>query len=80
MLGGNICAPQAAKDHVNVFLYHGSIVPDPDGIITGGHGNKTARIVAIRQGETINGPALAAMFRQIIANDPGRLAQAQTAS
>ena len=69
VLQGNICALLAAKDHVNVFLYDGGIVPDPDGIITGGHGNKTARTVAVRQGETINAPALAAMFRQIIANN-----------
>ena len=66
---GNICALLAAKDHVNVFLYDGGIVPDPDGIITGGHDNKTARTVAVRQGETINAPALTAMFRQIIANN-----------
>src|SRR5712691_10137394 len=59
----------AGKDHVNVFLYDGGIVPDPDGIITGGHGNKTARTVAVRQGETINAPALTAMFRQIVANN-----------
>lgn len=71
VLQGNVCALLAAKDHVNVFLYDydGGTVPDPDGIITGGHGNKTARTVAIRQGETINGPALTAMFRQIIANN-----------
>ena len=69
VLEGNICALLAAKDHVNVFLYDGGIVPDPNGIITGGHGNKTARTVAVRQGETINAPALAAMFRQIIANN-----------
>jgi hypothetical protein len=31
--------------------------------------NKTARTVAIRQGEKINAPALAAMFKQIIANN-----------
>jgi hypothetical protein len=68
VLDGNICALLAAKDHVNVFLYDGGIVPDPEGIITGGHGNSTARTVAIRAGETINEPALAAMFRQIIAN------------
>ena len=68
-LQGNICALLAAKDHVNVFLYDGGIVPDPEGIITGGHGNKTARTVAVRQGETINAPALSAMFRQIIANN-----------
>lgn len=69
VLDGNICALLAAKDHVNVFLYDGAIVPDPEGIITGGHGNKTARMISIREGETINEPALVAMFRQIIANN-----------
>ena len=69
VLAGNICALLAAKDHVNVFLYDGGIVPDPEGIITGGHDNKTGRTVAIGQGETINAPALSAMFRQIIANN-----------
>jgi hypothetical protein len=68
VLQGNVCALLAAKDHVNVFLYDGAIVPDPEGIITAGHDNKTARQVAVRQGEAINAPALAAMFRQIIAN------------
>ncbi|MFL5755803.1 MAG: DUF1801 domain-containing protein [Chloroflexota bacterium] len=69
VLDGNICALLAAKDHVNVFLYDGGIVPDPEGIITAGHDNKTARTVSIREGERINGGALTAMFRQIIANN-----------
>jgi len=69
VLQGNICALLAAKDHVNVFLYDGAIVPDPEGVITAGHGNKTARTVAIRRGEAINAPALVAMFKQIIANN-----------
>lgn len=69
VLEGNICALLAAKDHVNVFLYDGAIVPDPEGIITGGHDNTTARTVAIRRGETINARALAAMFEQIIADN-----------
>jgi hypothetical protein len=69
VLQGNICALLAAKDHVNVFLYDGGIVPDPDGIITAGHGNKTARTVAIGRGEAINAAALGAMFKQIIANN-----------
>jgi hypothetical protein len=68
VLDGNICALLAAKDHVNVFLYD-PIVPDPAGIITSGHENKTARTVAIRQGEAINEEALLAMFRAIIANN-----------
>jgi hypothetical protein len=69
VLDGNVCALLAAKDHVNVFLYDGAIVPDPEGIITSGHANSTARTVAIRQGEPINGPALTAMIRQIAANN-----------
>jgi hypothetical protein len=69
VLQGNICALQATKDHVNIFLYDGAMVPDPEQIITGGHDNTTARTVAIRQGETINAPALSAMFTQIIANN-----------
>ena len=69
VLQGNICALLAAMDHVNVFLYDGAIVPDPEGIITGGHNNTTARTVAIREGETVNAPALQAMFAQIIANN-----------
>ena len=69
VLQGNICALLAAKDHVNVFLYDGAIVPDPEGIITGGHNNTTARTVAIREGETVNALALQAMFKQIIANN-----------
>jgi hypothetical protein len=69
VLQGNICALQAAKDHVNVFLYDGAIVPDPARIITSGHENKTARTVALRRGEEINAPALTAMFRAIIANN-----------
>jgi hypothetical protein len=69
VLDGNICALLAAKTHVNVFLYDGAIVPDPEGIITGGHDNQTARTVAIREGEEINARALTAMFKQIVANN-----------
>ena len=68
-LEGNICALLAAKAWVNVFLYDGAMVPDPQGIITSGHDNKTARTVAIRQGEKVNAAALEAMFKQIIANN-----------
>jgi hypothetical protein len=69
VLHGNICALLAAKDHVNVFLYDGAMVPDPEQIITGGHENTTARTVAIRHGEPVNASALFAMFKQITANN-----------
>ena len=39
-----------------MFLYDGAIVQDPEGIITGGHENEDAGTVAVREGETINGP------------------------
>lgn len=69
VLDGNICALLAAKDHVNVFLYDGAIVADPERIITAGYDNKTARTVAVRRDEEINAPALGDMFRSIIANN-----------
>jgi len=69
VLQGNVCALLAARDHVNVFLYDGAIVPDPEGIITGGHDNQTARTVAIRRDGQLNEPALRTMFEQIIANN-----------
>lgn len=69
VLEGNICALLAARDHVNVFTYDGGIVPDPYGIITGGHGNETGRIIAFRQGDQLNRAALLAYFRGIIANN-----------
>lgn len=68
-LQGNICALLAAKDHVNVFLYDGGIVPDPEHLITGGHENRTARTVAFYEGEAINAPALTELFRAVIANN-----------
>jgi hypothetical protein len=69
VLDGNICAFLAAKDHVNVFLYDGAIVPDPERIITAGHENETARTVAFRKGDPINENALLTMFKQIVANN-----------
>ena len=68
VLEGNVCAFLAAKDHATVFLYD-PIAPDPEGIVTSGHDNKTGRTVSYRQGEPINELALVAMFRAIIANN-----------
>ena len=69
VLEGNICALLAAKDHVNLFLYDGGIVPDPSGIITAGHQNKTARTVSFYRGEQINAGALTDILRAIVANN-----------
>ena len=69
VLEGNVCALLATKDHVNLFLYDGGIVPDPEGIITGGHENKTARMISFYRDDTINEAALTALLKQIIANN-----------
>jgi hypothetical protein len=69
VLHGNVCALLAAKDHVNVFIYDGGIVPDPEGIVTGGRDNKTARTIALREGQVIKVRALSAIVKHIIANN-----------
>ena len=69
VLQGNVCALLGTKDHLNVFLYDGAIVPDPHGIITRGHENQTGRQIALYEHDTINRPALLEMFRAIIANN-----------
>jgi hypothetical protein len=66
VLQGNICALLAAKDHVNVFLYDGGLAPDPHHIVTGGHGNKTGRMISYYEGDPINEESLLEMFRAII--------------
>ena len=69
VLDGTVAALLATKDHVNVFLYGGSQVPDPHGIVTAGHGNTTGRQIAIYRGQAINRPALLEMLRRIIADN-----------
>ncbi|MCX6463389.1 MAG: DUF1801 domain-containing protein [Pseudonocardiales bacterium] len=66
---GTVAALLAARTHVNVFLYDGAIVPDPDGIITAGHANSTARTVAVHEGVRVPAEPLLVMVRQIIANN-----------
>ena len=67
-----------------MFLYDGAIVPDPEGLITGGHDNKTARTIAFREGDKIKVRALKAMLKQIVANNRAggwrKLARARPAS
>lgn len=69
VLDGNVCALLAARTHVNVFLYDGGIVPDPDGIVTGGHDNSTARTVAVHEGERLPAEALRTMLAAIVADN-----------
>ena len=67
-LNGNICARLRAKDHLTIFIYD-PIVPDPEGLMNQGQGNRTARAIQVRQGETINKDALLTLFQAIIAHN-----------
>lgn len=54
---------------MNLFTYDRAIVADPARIITGGHGNSTARTIAFYEGDPAPVQALTVMLRQIIANN-----------
>ena len=66
---GNVAAFLAAKDHVNVFVYDGGIVPDPHGLITTGHENKTARTIGFREGDDVPEDALLEFFGRLVADN-----------
>jgi len=68
ILDGNVCALLATRDHINLFLYDPT-VPDPDGIINQGEGNKTARAMQIYRDNLINHAALLELLRAIVSNN-----------
>ena len=69
VLEGNVAAFLAARDHVNVFVYDGGIVPDPDGLITAGQGNKTARTIGFREGDDVPEEPLLRFFGRLVADN-----------
>ncbi len=66
---GNVAAFLAARDHVNVFVYDGGLVPDPHGLITAGHENKTARTIGFGEGDDVPEEALLEFFRHLVADN-----------
>ena len=66
---GVVCAMQATKDHLNVFLYDGGLAPDPHGIITDGFGNETGRQIKLYQGNAFDERALVELIRAIAAQN-----------
>jgi len=68
VLDGNICALQATKDHVNVFIYD-PIAPDPYHIINQGHGNETARSIQIYEHDTLNEAAFKQLVSAVVNNN-----------
>jgi len=68
VLQGNVCAFQATKDHVNVFIYD-PLAPDPDGLINQGQGNLTARSIQLYESQSLNEPAFKALVRAVAKNN-----------
>jgi hypothetical protein len=68
VLNGNVCAFQATKDHVNVFIYD-PIAPDPEGLINQGQGNITARSIQIYENTPLKEGAFKALIQSVAANN-----------
>jgi hypothetical protein len=69
VLDGNVAAFLAARDHVNIFVYDGGLVPDPHGLVTAGHDNATARTIGFREGDEVPAGPLLEFFRQVVADN-----------
>ena len=68
VLNGNVCAVQATKDHINVFIYD-PLAPDPKHIINQGYGNKTARSIQIYEKDQLNEKAFKNLVSAVAANN-----------
>jgi len=68
VLQGNVCALQAAKDHVNIFIYD-PIAPDPDKLINQGTGNKTARAIQIYEHDKLRKQAFINLITSVCSNN-----------
>ena len=69
VLDGNVAAFLAAKDHVNVFVYDGGLVPDPHGLVTAGHDNATARTIGFVEGQEVPREPLLEFLRRLVADN-----------
>lgn len=67
-LQGNVCAFQATKDHINVFIYD-PLAPDPEHLINQGQGNKTARAIQIYENDQLNEEAFKALIKAVANNN-----------
>lgn len=65
---GNVCALQATKDHINLFIYD-PIADDPENIINQGKDNLTARSIQIYQDTDINESALKCLLISVADNN-----------
>jgi hypothetical protein len=68
VLNGNVCAFQATKDHINIFIYD-PIAPDPQHVINQGHDNQTARSIQVYEGGQFNDNAFKELVHAVAENN-----------
>jgi hypothetical protein len=68
VLEGNICALQATKDHINLFIYD-PIAEDKENVVNQGEGNATARSVQVYQDTKINESGILNLLQAVVANN-----------
>lgn len=68
VLQGNVCAFQATKDHVNIFIYD-PIAPDPEKIMNQGEGNLTVRSIQLYRDQHLNEAAFKDLVRAVVSNN-----------
>ena len=68
VLSGNVCALQATKDHINIFIYD-PIAPDPQRIINQGHDNQTARSIQLYEPDVLDESAFRELISAVVTNN-----------
>lgn len=68
VLQGNVCALQATRDHVNLFVYD-PIAEDKEKVINQGAKNATARSIQIYKFDEIHESGILSLLKSVIANN-----------
>ena len=65
--GGIVCTGETYKSVVKLTFAKGASLPDPAGIFNSSLEGNVRRAIDIREGETVNAPALKALIRAAVA-------------
>jgi len=68
---GIICTGEVYKAAVKLTFAKGASLPDPSGLFTSSLEGKVRRAIDIREGETVNAKAFAALIKAAVAHNGG---------
>jgi hypothetical protein len=69
---GNVIATGAFKDHIKLNFFKGAALQDPQGLFNAGLDAKATRAIDLREGDTIDEPALQDLIRAAVAQNAGK--------